>query len=244
MVNRFRLKEKLAGKKSPSTVAMLIAMTGFAGLVAARPMSSPHDNRSAFPVRGMELQKMVMRRCVQIARWNRPYQFNGVGDCYGYCRQVWNAILSDGREHAEDYSPNTYDQRRWVNFPGGIPVNTCPDTNWIHFSTTNDLVPGDLLATDQGHRWGENWHGGIYAGNGENWDCSRMNGLDGAYRRPLYAGFHYYYQPLHDLLLAQSAADIAPARQINRDAAVRQNNGPATAATAAAAPSDAAARRQ
>jgi len=156
------------------------------------------------PTRGTRLQAILMRRCENIAYWNRPYEYNGIGDCYGYCRQVWNAVLADGKEHPEDYYPNRYDQKRWLNLKGGIPVNTFPDTNWIHFSSTQALVAGDLLATHQGHRWGENWHGGIYAGNDENWDCSKHNGLDGAYKRPLFSGFHYYYKPLHDLLTDSS----------------------------------------
>jgi hypothetical protein len=152
---------------------------------------------------GTRLQQMVGSRCELIAYWNRPYQYDGVGDCYGYCRQVWNAILADGKEHAEDYYPNKYDKKRWIDFKGGIPVNSYPDTNWVYFSSTKVLAPGDLLATDQGHFWGANWHGGIYAGNGNNWDCSKHDGLNGAYQRPLFSGFHYYYKPLHELLLGQ-----------------------------------------
>ena len=156
--------------------------------------------------RGTRLQEMVLNRCEHIAYWNRPYQYNGIGDCYGYCRQVWNAFLYDGKEHTGDYYPNRYDKRRWINLKGGIPVNTFPDTNWVHFSSLKVLLPGDLLATDQGHFWGPNWHGGIYAGNGHDWDCSRHDGLNGAYKRPLFSGFHYYYKPVHELLLGKSPA--------------------------------------
>jgi len=169
-----------------------------------KPTAQTSDDQPV--TRGTRLQELLMRRCKKIAYWNRPYRFNGIGDCYGYCRQVWNAVLADGKEHAEDYYPNQYDQKRWINLKGGIPVNTHPDTNWIYFSGPEVLVPGDLLATDQGHFWGENWHGGIYAGNGNNWDCSKHNGLDGAYKRPLFSGFHYYYKPLHDLLTDNSPA--------------------------------------
>jgi hypothetical protein len=162
--------------------------------------ANTHTAMSQPAIRGLQLQKMVLSRCEHIAYRNRPYEYNGVGDCYGYCRQVWNAILSDGQEHAEDYAPNQYDQQRWLDSKSGIPVNTAPDTNWVQFSSPDVLLPGDLLATHQGHMWGPNWHGGIYAGNGENWDCSKHSGLNGAYKRPLFSGFHYYYKPLHDLL--------------------------------------------
>ena len=220
------------------TTLLILAETVVVAAVIAQPASSGDGNKAAFPPRGAALQKMVMNRCEHIAHWNRPYQYDGVGDCYGYCRQVWNAILSDGREHAEDYYPHPYDKKRWINIKGGIPVNTFPDTNWVRFSSAEVLVTGDLLATDEGHRWGENWHGGIYAGNGENWDCSRHNGLDGAYKRPLFDGFHYYYKPLHDLLVTNSV--LPPAG----NAVPFENTVPAAAATRATTPSDAAVPRR
>ena len=157
-------------------------------------------------ISGVVLQKMVMLRCAGIAPWNRPYRFNGIGDCYGYCRQVWNAILADGSAHREDFYPHSYNPKRWLNLPGGLPVDDYPDPNWIRFTNPGVLVKGDLLATAQGHFWGSNWHGGIYAGNDHNWDSSHLNGLDGAYKRPLYSGFHYYYKPLHVALLTPSSA--------------------------------------
>lgn len=152
-------------------------------------------------ISGVVLQNMVMARCAGIAPWNRPYRFNGINDCYGYCRQVWNAILADGSPHSEDFYPHAYNPRRWLNLPGGLPVNDYPDPNWVYFSNADVLVKGDLLATAQGHFWGADWHGGIYAGNDHNWDSSHLNGLNGAYKRPLYKGFHYYYRPLHKALL-------------------------------------------
>ncbi len=157
-------------------------------------------------ISGVVLQNMVMARCAGIAPWNRPYRFNGIGDCYGYCRQVWNAILADGSPHREDFYPHPYNLKRWLNLPGGLPVNDYPDPNWVYFSNPKVLVKGDLLATAQGHHWGADWHGGIYAGNDHNWDSSHLNGLNGAYKRPLYGGFHYYYKPLHVALLTPSDA--------------------------------------
>ena len=158
-------------------------------------------------ISGVVLQKMVMLRCAGIAPWNRPYRFNGIGDCYGYCRQVWNAVLADGLPHREDFYPHPYNQKRWLNLPGGLPVDDAPDPNWIRFTNPRVLVKGDLLATAQGHFWGANWHGGIYAGHDHNWDSSHLNGLNGAYKRPLYSGFHYYYEPLHVALLTPSHAE-------------------------------------
>ena len=182
---------------------------------ASEPSAAPSQTSTAITIQqrierliksgisGVALQKLVIVRCAGIAPWNRPYRFNGVEDCYGYCRQVWNAILADGKVHRKDFYPHRYNPKRWLKLPGGLPVNDYPDTNWVRFSNPDVLVKGDLLATAQGHFWGPDWHGGIYAGHDMNWDSSHLNGLNGAYKRPLFKGFHYYYEPLHKALLTR-----------------------------------------
>jgi len=185
-------------------IACALASSAFAQTTQSRINTLVSAGKS-----GIVLQNMVMDRCAGVAPQNRPYVFDGIGDCYGFCRQVWNAILYDGSVHSEDYYPNAYNKSRWLNITGGIPVNTAPDPNWIYFASGSELVTGDLLATAQGHAWGSNWHGGIFAGsdgsgNYYNWDCSHLNNLDGAYKRPLYSGFHYYYKPLHDALIGSN----------------------------------------
>jgi len=153
---------------------------------------------------GVDLQRKVMERAEGIAPHSRPYQFDGIHDCYGYVRQVWNAFLADGGAHTEDYAPNAYNASRWLGVDGGLPVATAPDANWVPITDVNLLVPGDVLATHQGHAWGAQWHGGIYAGKvgtaHYQWDSSNLSGLSGAYKRPYWAGFLYYYKPIHDLL--------------------------------------------
>jgi len=150
---------------------------------------------------GTILQQMVMQRAEGIAPHNRPYVFDGVGDCYGYVRQVWNAILYDGNVHSEDFYPKSYNKSRWHNITGGLPVGTAPDSDWALITDRNQLLPGDVLSTHQGHAWGSQWHGGLYAGveNGvhKQWDCASSGG---AYKRNFYSGFKYYFKPLHDLL--------------------------------------------
>lgn len=158
---------------------------------------------------GVALQRKVMERAAGIAPHNRPYVFDGVQDCWGYVRQVWNAILSDGTTHPEDYHPNSYDRGRWLGLSGGILTADAPNGDWKLITDVNALVPGDLLSTHQGHQWGDQWHGGIFAGKGTDgrfyqWDNSL--GRNGAFYRlyndqPDTADFRYYYKPLHDLLI-------------------------------------------
>jgi hypothetical protein len=153
---------------------------------------------------GADLQNKIMQRAEGIAPHNRPYQFDAIHDCYGYVRQVWNALLADGSVHAEDFYPNAYTATRWLYIDGGLPTVDAPSQNWVPISDINQLVPGDILATHQGHRWGDDWHGGLYAGKvgttHYQWDSSNLNGVSGAYKRPYWTGFRYYYKPTHDLL--------------------------------------------
>jgi hypothetical protein len=161
---------------------------------------------------GTALQQAVLKRAEGIAPWNRPYVFNGVQDCYGYVRQVWNAILFDGSTHGEDYHPKPYNRGRWLGVAGGLPVADAPSSSWVTFSNPSQLLPGDVLSTAQGHFWGGSWHGGIYAGmtaaGHRQWD-NTPSGSSGAYNRPLWSGFRYYYRPTHELLA--KTAQLAPA---------------------------------
>ncbi len=154
---------------------------------------------------GSALQQLALQRMAGIAPQNRPYVFNGVGDCYGFVRQVWNAILSDNKPHEEDFFPKPYNKTRWI-LTGSryLPVNDYPSSKWIRIADLDALLPGDVLATHQGHTWGGSWHGGLYNGkrNGTHYvlDNSRRAGANGAYVRNFYTGFKYYYQPVHDRL--------------------------------------------
>ena len=152
------------------------------------------------------LQQMVMRRCEGLAPFNRPYSFDGIGDCWGYVRQVWNAILHDGGEHTEDYTA-PYDKTRWI-LSGSpyIPVADSPSNNWTKVTSLDDLPIGVPLSTHQGHQWGAHWHGGIYAGKHDGvhymWDCSGRSSMNGAYYRPVISKLAngYYYIPLYSRL--------------------------------------------
>jgi len=185
--------------------ALCLALTSFAAYGIDAALQSRINNLKNAGKTGVVLQQMVIQRAAGIAPHNRPYVFDGIGDCYGYVRQIWNAILYDGSVHAEDYYPNSYVKSRWIGITGGIPVATAPSSDWALITDRNQLRPGDILSTDQGHAWGKQWHGGIYAGveNGvhKQWDNA---GSGGAYKRDFYSGFKYYFRPLHDLLKANA----------------------------------------
>ncbi len=161
---------------------------------------------------GAVLQEKVRQRADGIMEFNRPYKFDGVSDCYGFVRQVWNPILADGSIHSEDFNKdynNNSKKLERINITGGLPVASYPDSDWVKITNLNDLCIGDVLATHQGHKWGGDWHGGIYAGKDVNgnhlvWDCSSSK--NGAYKRGFYSGFKYYYKPIHDVL----AKSISP----------------------------------
>jgi hypothetical protein len=185
--------------------ATLTACTGELG--GGEPSGDGRRAASSGP-QGASLQAIVLERAAGIAPQNRPYVYNGVQDCYGFVRQVWNAVLHDGGGHPEDYYPNAYNRARWLGVAGGLPVNDAPSSEWVYFSDPAVLLPGDVLATHQGHAWGNTWHGGIYAGQSGGlhyqWD-NTIDSLNGAYKRRLWSGFRYYYRPTHERLGAVEA---------------------------------------
>lgn len=123
----------------------------------------------------------VIRRAESEAPKFRPYEY-GVHDCWLYVKHMWrpwkDLSIYDGGKHNED---------------------------WTEITSPDQLIPGDVLATAQGHRWGRDWHGGIYAGkdskgNHWQWDCTRDQHGNGAYKRPFNYGFTYYNTVVHQML--------------------------------------------
>ena len=111
------------------------------------------------------------------------YIFNGVNDCYGFLRRVWNPILQA------------------MGKPD-LPVDDYPSPNWLPIQNWNALIVGDVLATAKGHHWGGDWHCGLYAGkNGNTQLIFDNNPEDNASIHPGGPGlFFYYYNPTHQLL--------------------------------------------
>lgn len=184
------------------TLLCILALLVIASLVSAQTTQSRINNLVNAGISGSVLQNLVASRANGIAPWNRPYVFDGVGDCYGYTRQVWNAILFDGSAHTEDYYPNAYNKSRWIGVVGGLPVGTGPnDPTWGPISEIGGragLLRGDVCGTTQGHTWGDSVHYGIADTGGVNcWQCG--GGYNGAYYTPYY-GWNYYYRPIHAAL--------------------------------------------
>src|ERR1043165_3079637 len=112
---------------------------------------------------GVNLQRRAMMRAAGLAPQNRPYVFDGIQDCWGYVRQVWNALLSDGNTHGGDYSPTCAvtqggttefvngrsDRRFWLTLSGGMRVADAPSADWLPITDPNILAPGDALSTAQ-----------------------------------------------------------------------------------------------
>jgi hypothetical protein len=125
------------------------------------------------------------------------YRFDGVNDCYGFVTRTVDPIL---QQAGLDPLPRG---------DGPSSEDWAPITDW------SQLRPGDVLATGQGHQWGDQWHGGIFAGFEDGvpmiWDAS--SGTGAATKRPLpYDGFFtHYYRPLHDALGAPASSSGAGA---------------------------------
>lgn len=137
------------------------------------------------------LSSRIMTKASQVGgEINRSggYRFDGRNDCYGFVRRTWDPELAAMRKPK-------------------LPVSDYVSRDWAPVTSWSALLPGDVLATHQGHMWGSNWHGGLFSGmvNGKpySFDNSPSN-RGGAYPRPAPAGlFRYYYLPTHRLLLGQ-----------------------------------------
>lgn len=195
----FILKEEVVAGKSSWTFEYTFNTAGNRNFhinafdVNGKVVASDNEGFYVAPAGGggssASLQQMIMRRAAGIAPHNRPYDFNGIGDCWGYVRQVWNAVLFDGREHTEDYASG-YNKSRWIRSGAPyLPVADAPSNNWAKVTNFDNLPLGVPLSSHKGHAWGDQWHGAIYAGkvNGKHmmWDCSGRSSRNGAYYRPI-----------------------------------------------------------
>ena len=113
------------------------------------------------------------------------YRFEGNDDCYSFIRRTWNPLLDS------------------ISQPG-LPMNDYPDQKWVKIPSWAILIPGDVLATAQGHFWGGNWHAGLYAGaSGGTYQVFDDTPSWGARQHPVSwepNAFLWYYVPTHRLL--------------------------------------------
>jgi hypothetical protein len=164
---------------------------------------------------GKRLQDMVLQRAAGLASSNKPYIMDGIGDCWGYVNQVWNAILIDGNVHSEEFVNSTRvqnlclteSQKKWANtgwgcpnkISGGLLRTDHPNNDWVQITNWNDLAPGVPLASAQGHFGGGTWHGVIHVKEGQQYESTPVS-PSGSALRTRDAGMKYYYKPLNDLL--------------------------------------------
>jgi len=83
------------------------------------------------------------------------YCGDAYNDCYGFVRRVWNPFLAGQSAACLKKAGTTL---------ASMPVADAPDAAWAPLTNPSILIPGDALATAQGHAWGDNWHGGLFYG--------------------------------------------------------------------------------
>ncbi len=135
---------------------------------------------------GRQEQARIMKRARNIGGTiNRTggYRFDGVNDCWGFVRRVWDPVLS---------------KQGKSKLPVGDAGTASGRKNWNRITNWNKVPVGTPLSTHEGHAWGSQWHGGLFAGVKKGvpyiYDCSGSR--DGCYLRPMPPGlFKYFYAP-------------------------------------------------
>jgi hypothetical protein len=198
-----RYAEAMQHVSNPCEFARKIAQAGYATAPDyASNLTSLMDQYNLYqydincqaPIPGLSVA--VIRRAEKEAPNFRPYVY-GDKDCWRYVKHVWSSW----------FDLNIYD--------GGARQQ-----DWVRIDSPDKLIPGDVLATHQGHQWGMHWHGGIYAekdqtGQHWQWDCTDDPVGSGAYRRKLLYypsldvnDFEYYNVKIHQLLESSSNAKL------------------------------------
>jgi|GEM_PF-7049162 len=139
------------------------------------PERTSHARKTgaAGKIKSSDVMKNAKREGAEINRTG-GYRFDGKNDCYGFVRRVWDPILK-------------------ANGKSKLPVNDVGSKNWSRIDW-DKLKPGAVLSTGKGHAWGDNWHGGLYAGkiNGVHYIYDN-SGSKGAKLRPLPSPDYFKY---------------------------------------------------
>ena len=162
--------------------------SGSAAATTKTPPNAASFVNAAMAAGGGGLSARIMTNAAVVAAQinsSGGYRFDGYNDCYGFVRRAWNPVLVGMKQPA-------------------LPVSSYPDKRWARVTSWAELLPGDVLATAQGHFWGGTWHGGLFAGNANSGpqvfdDTPRW----AARPHPLAwepGVFKYYYLPTHQLL--------------------------------------------
>ncbi len=135
---------------------------------------------------GLGTRRTIMKRAHSIGdEINKTggYRFDGVNDCYGFLRRVWDPVMA--KHHMS-----------------GLPISDLGSAeahrNWGKINDFSKLPVGTPLATAQGHEWGPDWHCGLFAGmhHGVPYIYDNSGSMNGAYVRPMPPGlFSYFYRP-------------------------------------------------
>ncbi len=116
------------------------------------------------------------------------YRFDGVNDCWGFVRRVLDPSLKE---------------RGLPPLPTADAGTAAGTKNWNRISDWSKVPVGTPLSTHQGHAWGAQWHGGIFAGTKDGVPMIYDNsGSKSAQLRPLPNPdyFKYFHVPSAQLL--------------------------------------------
>jgi hypothetical protein len=186
----------------------------FAALGTDRAIESFDQWQAAHfdPGPAIDPRRVLDRAAVVAAEINRSggYRFDGTNDCYGFVTRVVDPLLA---------------QAGLAPMPRADGPRS-PD--WEPFTDWSQLRPGDVVATGQGHQWGNTWHGAIFAGIEDGvpmiWDASSTTG--GAHKRPAPQGlFSHYYRPLHQALGGAAAPSGGAVASPEADALIARYGG-------------------
>jgi peptidoglycan hydrolase-like protein with peptidoglycan-binding domain len=157
------------------------------------------DLKGMSPVAGKRLQavlargaggrgatsKEVMQRAASIGgqiNATGGYRFDGYNDCWGFVRRVMDPVMK---------------KKGLPSIPTADAGTAAGRQNWDRITDWSKVPVGTPLSTHEGHAWGAQWHGGLFAGvkNGVPY-IHDNSGSRSAQLRPMPPGlFQYFHKP-------------------------------------------------
>jgi peptidoglycan hydrolase-like protein with peptidoglycan-binding domain len=110
------------------------------------------------------------------------YRFDGYNDCWGFVRRVLDPVMK---------------RKGLPAIPTADAGTSAGRRNWDAISSWSKVPVGTPLSTHEGHAWGAQWHGGLFAGvkNGVPYIYDN-SGSRSAQLRPMPPGlFKYFHKP-------------------------------------------------
>lgn len=111
------------------------------------------------------------------------YRFDGENDCWGFVQRAVNPVLAE---------------KGLAPLPLADAGTAAGAENWDPIQDWNAIPEGTPLSTEQGHAWGDKWHGAVFAGvhNGVPMMWDSTSETMQAQLRPIRPGtFSHFYTP-------------------------------------------------